>query len=365
MKSILNIIVSVSVLIVLLSGSPAARIRKQVDPVGFATRSWQMDSIMKRIERLQGMKMNEALDNGNIQKYMSWKLAVSPHDDYTYVGWLYPAVLRNIKAGTVILLGVAHKAKKFNIEGRMVFDSYDYWQGPYGPVKVSALRESIMNKLPRSSYIVSDSLQGAEHSVEAIIPFLQYYNKKVEIISILIPAMSFSTMKNLSSGLADALYNLSQYNERNLQIGRDYAIVISTDAVHYGCEDWGGSDYAFYGCDTVGFYKAVDHEYEIMRNSLLGQVTEKKVQAFTQYTVQDTNYHTYKWTWCGRYSVPFGLLTLMQLENSLHSMSSLGTLIGYSTSISEKPIPVNDIKMGTTAKATIKHWVGYSAIGYR
>ncbi|MCX6286349.1 MAG: AmmeMemoRadiSam system protein B [Bacteroidetes bacterium] len=365
MKSILNIIFTGLILLVLMSGSPPARIRRPVDPVGFATRSWQMDSVMNRITRLQGMKMNEALDHGNIQNHMSWKLAISPHDDYSYVGWLYPAVMRNVKAGTVILIGVAHKAKRFNVEGRMVFDSYDYWQGPYGPVKVSALREAIMNKLPRSSYMVHDSLQQAEHSVEAIIPFLQYYNKKVEIVSILIPSMSFSTMNSLASSLADALYKLSQYNEQNLQIGRDYSIVVSNDAVHYGCEDWGGVNYAFYGCDSGGFYKAVDHEFEIMRNCLLGQVTEKKAQAFTQYTVQDTNYHTYKWTWCGRYSVPFGLLTLTQLESSLRSMSSSGTLIGYSTSISEKPIPVTDLKMGVTAKATIKHWVGYSGIGYR
>ena len=365
MKSFLNLTLTALILIVMLSGTPPDRIRRPVDPVGFATRSWQMDSVMKRITRLQGVTMNEAFDKGNIQKFMSWKLAICPHDDYTYVGWLYPAVLRNVKAGTVIVLGVAHKAKSVNIENRMVFDSYNYWQEPYGAVRVSALREAIMNKLPRSAYIVSDSLQQAEHSVEAIIPFLQYYNPKVEIVSILIPAMSFSTMKSLASSLADALYNLSQYNDQNLQIGRDYSIIVSSDAVHYGCEDWGGSDYAFYGCDTASYYKAVDHEYEIMRNSLLGQITEKKVQSFTQYTVQDTNYHTYRWTWCGRYSVPFGLLTLAKLESSLRSSPSSGQLIGYSTSIAEKPVPVSDLKMGQTAKATIKHWVGYAGIGYR
>ena len=364
MKSTLIPIISILALMILLSGSPPQRIRKPVDPVGFATRSWQMDSIMKRIARLQGMKMNEALDNGSIQKYMSWKLAISPHDDYTYVGWLYPAVLRNVKAGTVILLGVAHKAKKYGVEDRMVFDSYDYWQEPFGPVRVSSLREAIMNKLPKSAYIVHDSLQAAEHSIEAIVPFLQYYNSRIEIVPILVPAMSFKTMKKLSSCLAEALYSLGQYNGQNLQIGRDYTIVVSSDAVHYGCEDWGGADYAFYGCDTAGYHKAVDHEFEIMRNSLLGAITEDRVKAFIGFTVQDTNYHTYKWTWCGRYSVPFGLLTLMQLENYMHSNSSEGQLIGYSTSLAEKPIPVNDLKMGVTAKATIKHWVGYPGIVY-
>ena len=354
-----------AVLLVISSSHPAEKVRKPVDPVGYATRSWQMDSVMNRITRLQSARMNTSMDNNGIQKFMQWKAAICPHDDYTYVGWLYPTVLRNIKANTVLLIGVAHKAKKYNVEDRMVFDSYDYWQEPYGPVRVSDLREAIMNKLPGSSYMVHDSLQQSEHSLEAIIPFLQYFNRKIEIVPILIPYMSFKTMNSLSAALASALSGLSEYNNRDLQIGRDYAIVISTDAVHYGCEDWGGSDYAFYGCDTAGFYKAVDHEYEIMRNCLLGKINTKKIGKFTQYTVQDTNYHTYKWTWCGRYSVPFGVLTLIHLDNSLRSASSQGTLMGYSTSLSEKPIPVDDLKMGRTAKATIKHWEGYSGIGYR
>ena len=365
MKAVRNIIFTWLILTVLMSSNPPYRIRKPVDPVGFATRSWQMDSLMKRINRIQGMKLNESREINMIKKFTSWKFAISPHDDFTYVGWLYPALLANVKAGTVILLGVAHKAKQFNIENNMVFDSYDYWQEPYGPVKVSGLREAIMNKLPRSTYIVHDSLQQAEHSVEAIVPFLQYYNNRVEIVSILIPAMSFATMKNLSSALAGALDELGEYNNMNLKIGRDYALVASSDAVHYGCEDWGGSDYAFYGCDSAGFKKAVDHEYEIMRGCLLGQVSEKRTEDFTKYTVQDTNFRTYKWTWCGRYSVPFGLLTLLQLEKLQHSNPSSGQLVGYSTSINQKPIPVDDLKMGVTAKANIKHWVGYPAIGYK
>jgi AmmeMemoRadiSam system protein B len=365
MKAVCNIVFWGLVITVLMSSNPSFRIRKPVDPVGFATRSWQMDSLMGRINRSQGMMLNEARDINMIRKSTSLKFAISPHDDYTYVGWLYPALLANVKAGTVILLGVAHKAKKFNVENKMVFDSYDYWQEPYGPVKVSGLREAIMNKLPRSSYIIHDSLQQAEHSVEAIIPFLQYYNNKVEIVPILIPAMSFQTIKELSSALAGALNELGEYNDMNLKIGRDYAIVASSDAVHYGCEDWGGSDYAFYGCDSAGFKKAVGHEYEIMRGCLLGPLSEKKIREFTRYTVQDTNFRSYKWTWCGRYSVPFGLLTLLQLESMQHSNPSSGQLIGYSTSISQKPVYVDDLKMGVTAKASIRHWVGYPAIGYK
>jgi AmmeMemoRadiSam system protein B len=230
-------------------------------------------------------------------------------------------------------------------------------------VRVSSLREKIANNLPKSDYIVHDSLQHAEHSLEAIIPFLQYYNKNVEIVPILVPYMSFDRMKGIAGSLAQSVARIMQDN--NLMWGRDIAIVISTDAVHYGCEDWGGSDYAFYGCDSAGYKKAVAHEYEIINTTLSGEVNKDKIKKFTEYTVQDTNYHTYKWTWCGRYSVPFGLLTSYYLAQKLRIGSIKGNLAGYTNSVDHDTIPVNDLKMGKTAGASIRHWVGYAGIGYK
>ena len=230
-------------------------------------------------------------------------------------------------------------------------------------MRVSSLRENIANNLPKSAYIVHDSLQQAEHSLEAIIPFLQYYNKNVEIVPILVPYMSFDRMKGIAGSLAQSVARIMQDN--NLMWGRDIAIVISTDAVHYGCEDWGGSDYAFYGCDSAGYKKAVAHEYEIINTTLSGEVNKDKIKKFTEYTVQDTNYHTYKWTWCGRYSVPFGLLTSYFLAQNLRIGPFKGNLAGYTNSIDHDTIPVNDLKMGKTAGASIRHWVGYAAIGYK
>src|SRR5512141_1701287 len=176
------------------------RVRQPVDTVGFASHAYQMDSVMNRITRLnrlpEGMKINI-----NPSPPETQKAAICPHDDYIYAGWLYPLVLNNIHAQTIILIGVAHKAKKFKVEDKLVFDSFDEWKEPYGNVGVSGLREDIIKNLPVSSYLVHDSLQSAEHSVEAIIPFLQYKNRNIEIISILIPYMSFETMDLLSAQL--------------------------------------------------------------------------------------------------------------------------------------------------------------------
>jgi len=338
-------------------------IRRPVDTIGFARYGWQMDSVMARIDRDFGPQINIAFAKNRVKKHTIWKMAICPHDDYAYAGWMYPLVLKNIKAQTVILIGVAHKAKKYGLENKMVFGSYKAWQGPYGPVKVSRLRERLMNQLPRGEYIVHDSLQGEEHSLDALIPFLQYYNPKVRIIPILIPYMSFNRMEGLAGSLARALSKVMDAN--NLSWMKDIAIVISSDAVHYGCEDWGGKNYAPYGCDQDGYLKAVGHEYDIIENCLIGGIAKKKIRRFTEYTTQDTNYREYKWTWCGRYSVPFGLLTAFYLQQHTHVVPLSGTLVGYSTSIDHTILPVKDLGMGVTAPANMRHWVGYVSIGYK
>ncbi|MFH1160834.1 MAG: AmmeMemoRadiSam system protein B [bacterium] len=339
------------------------RIRKPVDPIGFATEAWQMDSVMARIDREFGSQINSALAWNKIKKYSLWKMAICPHDDYAYAGWMYPLVLQNIKAPTVLLIGVAHKAKKYKLEDKMVFDSFTAWSGPYGPVKVSWLREKIMNQLPMGEFVVHDSLQMEEHSLEALIPFLQYYNKEVEIIPILVPYMSFERLEGLAGSLS---WGLSKVLEENsMQWMKDIAIVISTDAVHYGCEEWGGQDYAPYGCNDSGYMKAIAHESEIIGNCLDGGIAKLKIRRFSEYTIQDTNFRSYKWTWCGRYSVPFGLLTAFYLQQHLQTLPAYGVELGYSTSIDHPVIPVTDLKMGVTAPATIRHWVGYVAIGFK
>jgi AmmeMemoRadiSam system protein B len=348
---------------ILSQGKPSAlRLRQPIDTVGFASHAWQMDSVMNRIPRLnrhvQGMSFNYSGTGSPAFQ----KAAICPHDDYVYAGWLYPEVLKNIRANTIILFGVAHKAKKFNVENRLVFDTFDEWKEPYGNITVSDLREEIMKTLPVESYLVHDSLQQAEHSVEAIIPFLQYYNRKIRIISILVPYMSYEKMNQLSDQLASGIRKVLK--AKGLKWGRDVAFVMSTDAVHYGDEDWGGSNYAFYGCDDKGFNAAKGHEMEIIDQSLCGTMGLEKARKFTQFTLREEDYKSYKWTWCGRYSVPFGLLTIMKMQAAASGKPLQGLFIGYGTSLDEPRLKVSDIGMGKTAGATMHHWVGYAGISY-
>jgi AmmeMemoRadiSam system protein B len=326
------------------------KVRQLVDTVGFAQYSWQMDSLMARLDR-KGWKKTEGLP---------WKMAICPHDDYTYVGTLYPELLQNIKAPTLILIGVAHKAAQLGIEDSLVFDTFSRWKGPWKNVPVSPVREELYNRLKKDYAIINDSLQKVEHSVEAMIPFLQYFNRNISIVPILVPAMSPDRMQQCGRALADAIESVAA--KHGWTWGTDYAIIVTTDAVHYGNEDWGGVDRAFFGCDQKGNSTARDHEAEIIKNCLKGELTPENFRLFSTYTLNSDNYKEYIWTWCGRYSVPVTLYTTYYLNDS---KPVTGELIDYSTSITSTHIPVDDLRMGRTAIATDCHWVGYAAIGFR
>jgi MEMO1 family protein len=357
MKKWFSVYASVVILLITLFSCQSNNLKKQTvrnirplkDTIGFAQYSWQMDSLMARIDRAGWEKSAGT----------PWNLVICPHDDYTYVGKLYPELLQNIKAPNLILIGVAHKAAQMGIEDSLIFDSYTDWKGPWRNIKVSPAREEIYHLLRGKYATINDSLQKVEHSVEALIPWLQYFNKNITIIPILVPAMNPERMKACGKALAEAIKTVA--DSHKWEWGTDYAIVVTTDAVHYGNEDWGGIDRAYFGCDEKGNIKALNHETQIIDSCFKGDVTPEKISLFNSYTLNHENFREYKWTWCGRYSVPVALYAAYYLNNS---DPLWGDLVGYSTSITSAHVVVDDIRMGRTAIATKCHWVGYASIGY-
>jgi AmmeMemoRadiSam system protein B len=325
-------------------------VRQLVDTVGFARYSWQMDSLMSRLDRA-GWKKTEG---------MPWKMVICPHDDYTYVGTLYPEILSNIKADNLIIIGVAHKAQRLGIEDSLVFGSFTAWKGPWGNVPVSSADQELFGQLKNKCAILSDTLHKVEHSLEALVPFLQYFNRNISIVPILVPSMSPERMKECGSYLSKAIRSVAERHKWSW--GLDYAIIVTTDAVHYGNEDWGGADYAYYGCDDSGNALAMNHENEILSRCFSGELAPEKISLISQYTLDSSDFHNYKWTWCGRYSLPVAMYTTYFLS---FPKPLAGEVVGYSTSITGKHIPVDDLRMGRTAIAAKCHWVGYAAVGFR
>ena len=328
------------------------KIRQLADTIGFAQYEWQMDSIISRLN----------FDDKKTTKEI-YKAVICPHDDYTYAAGLFNKTLKGIKAKTIVLIGVAHKAKKFNLENKLVFGSFNEWKSAYNTLKVSPLRDKLLEKMTQKTYIVHDSMMQLEHSLEAINPFLHNNNPEVEIIPLLVPYFTFENMEVFSEELSKALYALMK--EENLSFGKDIAIVISNDAIHYGNEGWGSANLAPFGVDDLGIEKVKQKELTIINECLVGELNLEKIKNFNHYTVKADNFKEYKWTWCGRYSVPFGLLCANKLNNLIENKSLTGILIDYRSSYHNVHIKVKDLGMGQTAPANQNHWVGYVGMKYK
>jgi len=343
---------------------PENGLRGQMDTVGFVTSAAQMDSVVARSRALAAARRTELFANNGWTDKTAFSAAVCPHDDYYYASRLYALLLPHIRARTVVLFGVFHKARIFECRDRLVFDSFDAWRGPYSPVKPSPLREELISRLPSQDVIVDNNMHTVEHSLEAIVPWLQAFNPDVEIVPILVPYMDWPTVDRISGEVASALTAIMK--ERGWILGRDVAIIASADAVHYGDAGWGGSNYADFGTSPEGYAKAVDRDRTLAENNLAGPVRRGRLHDFLYTCVDSTDVTRYALTWCGRFSVPFGLNVASKVNESITGRPLTGTVLEYGTSISEISLDLDGIPgLGATAPNNLHHWVGYAAIGYR
>jgi AmmeMemoRadiSam system protein B len=343
---------------------PTGKQRGQMDVVGFVTTAAQMDAVLSQCDTLAAPQRRDVRERYGWADDTPIVAGVCPHDDYYYAGRLYSLLVPHVRAHTVIVFGVFHKAKLFDCRDKLVFDAYGTWHGPYGPVKVSKLREEILERLPRDDYLVSNDMQMVEHSVEAIVPFLQAHERDIEIVSILVPYMDWTTLDRLAGHLSEALAVL--VDKKGWQLGRDLCFISSSDAVHYGDSGWGGKNFADFGTNIDGYQMAVERDIDLAENYLSGPVDRADLEDFLYQCVDPEDVTAYDITWCGRFSIPFGLNVASRLVERLESRRLEGFLLDYGTSVSEASLNVERLEgLGPTAPNNLHHWVGYAALAFR
>ncbi len=329
----------------------AQEIRPIRDNVGFCWNANEMDSLMSYLSN----------HHDGIKDYSSENLVagISPHDDYLYTAKIYYPLYKLIKTKEVVIFGVTHgTVRKALNDPRniLMFDSFNYWHGPYGNVKISKLREYLEKNLDKNYYQVNNKAQEIEHSIEALVPFLQYYNRDIKITPIMITGMSFDRMDEISNQLSKII---SKYiKENNLTPGKDIFFLISSDANHYG-EDFNNSPY---GLDLEAHKKGTERDKEIADSCFNGELTHSKIEQLKN----DLWANDKKITplWCGQYSIPFGLLTISKTFKNLDRINLNGKLFAYSDTWTEGVIPIKHTHMGLTAPFSLKHWVGWLSAGF-
>jgi AmmeMemoRadiSam system protein B len=337
--------------------------RGLVDIVGFPQTAEQMTAIGEMCERLEKEEIERVRQQNGFTPATKFVAGWCPHDDYMLAARVYAHVQRYIKAKTVILIGNAHWSETFGIRSRLIFDDFDQWRGPYAPVRVSTARAAILAHMPASSATVNRTLVGSEHSLEALIPFLQYYNRDVEIVPILVPLMPWTDMQaraaELSRGIADVM------RAHQWKLGDDVAVLASGDGQHYGDYGWSYYDYHPFGCDADGYLKAVQLDRRLVSSYLAGTVTADKLESLFAELVNQDDVGKYTITWCGRFAVPFAISTAAMLTQAVEGRALTGYALRDGTSLSFPWLPLEPMKLGLTGDANLHHFVTYQAVGFK
>jgi len=321
------------------------------DSVGFCWQNTEMDSFIVWLEK-------NKIDDSEFQSE-NLVAAISPHDDYLYAGRVYYTVYKLIKAKEIIIFGVTHGSVRKEIndpQNILIFDNYDFWKGPYGNIKISELRNYIKQRLNQDFYVTNNYAHYLEHSIEALIPFAQYYNRELKITPIMITKMPYERMDSIITQLSGII--LSYLQEKNYELGKDLFILISNDANHYG-EDFNNYPY---GLDEKAHEIAVAEDKRIA-GRFNEEINEELINTISKELWTERNHKSIYPLWCGRYPIVAGLMTLYKLSVKLNKKLS-GKLFYYTDTFSEKLLSFRKSKLGTTAPFSLRHWVGFFSAGF-
>jgi predicted class III extradiol MEMO1 family dioxygenase len=266
-----------------------------------------------------------------------------------------------IHAREVVIFGVTHGTVRSALPGLdsvLVFDDFKLWPGLNTPIRVSGLREYLRQRLDKASFIVSDKAHTIEHSIEAVLPFLQYFNPDVQITPIMVTPMPWARMEEISGRLSEAI--AAYMKEKGLTAGRDVFFLISSDGNHYG-QDFKNSPY---GEGAEAREQALGFDRRLIQSYLEGPQDAARIEGLTG-ELWGKTYLDYRNTyWCGKYSIPFGLLTAEKTIRAVSNRNVRGSLLRFSDTFAEGALPVKGTGLGTTAPFSLRHWVSFCSVGY-
>ena len=326
-------------------------VRPVKDDIGFC---WQLPQ-MRRLMNYLAANDHQPVTVRNLVA------GISPHDDYLYAGRVYYPLFKKLRTREVVIFGVTHGTVRNEIgdpQNILLLDEYPSWSGLGQEVKISPLRDWLKKQLPKDDYLVSNQAHDLEHSIEALIPFLQYENPQIKITPIMVTAMPWERMSELAERLSTVL--AAYMKENKLQPGKDIFFLISADANHYG-RDFSNTPF---GEDEKAHRQGTEQDRRFAQAAFSGQLSNKKIQDLTQ-ELWGATYKDYRNTyWCGKYDIPFGLLTISKTMQKAVGRELKGKVFRYSDTYSEGVIPLKKAGFGITAPFSLKHWVGFFSAGF-
>ena len=152
---------------------------------------------------------------------------ISPHAGYVYSGGVAGETFGSVKVPeNVVILGPNHTG--YGVPVALM--DHGAWEMPMGRVEINRkLADAIAES--SSQIQVDEVAHRFEHSLEVQVPFLQYMQKNLAIVPLVVSHVSYQTCVSVGNGLAEAVK----------KYGKPVLIVASTDMTHYESRESAGS----------------------------------------------------------------------------------------------------------------------------
>ena len=153
---------------------------------------------------------------------ISAKAVLSPHAGYIYSGGVAGETFARISIPeTVILLGPDHHGQHHDQRRPLAVGTQD-WDMPLGRVPLA--NDLAQDLLSSSALFTAENRPHLyEHSLEVQVPFLQYFQKDLHILPVVVSRLSLQQCRQAATELTQAI----RYSNRPA------LLVASTDMTHY------------------------------------------------------------------------------------------------------------------------------------
>ncbi|RKY35770.1 MAG: AmmeMemoRadiSam system protein B [Candidatus Omnitrophota bacterium] len=144
---------------------------------------------------------------------------IVPHAGYVYSGAVAGKVISLVEiTDTVLLLGPNHTGlgKLYSLMCSGI------WETPLGNVNIN---QQLANMIVKGSKIIEEDRKAHiyEHCLEVELPFLQYYNPRLNIVPLVVADTQIKRLKEAAQNIANTLKAFSE----------QVLLVVSTDFSHY------------------------------------------------------------------------------------------------------------------------------------
>ena len=123
-------------------------VRGQLDTLGFVVGQPAAEEVVAAAVQLEQDSLAEQDGRLAMAPGDGFVGGICPHDDHLYASRVYVHLTERITAPRVLLIGVFHKARLWDLKDRIVFDSFEAWHAPWEPIRVDPLREELIAALP-------------------------------------------------------------------------------------------------------------------------------------------------------------------------------------------------------------------------